>query len=278
MRELALPQRFDLAQTLDCGQAFRWEPGEEPGSWQGMAGGRFLRITQRDGLHILSCSHREYEEFWKNYFDLEGDYEGARARLSQMDPVLAEASAFAWGIRILRQDPWEALCSFIFSQNNNIPRIKGIIDRFCRLLGEETQFGWRFPAPERVAVCTPEDLAPIRCGFRAKYILSAAKRVAEEPDFLPSLSRLPLPEARKKLMEIQGVGPKVAECALLYGCHRLACFPMDVWMKRAMAVLLPQWAPEDFGDDAGLAQQYLFHYSRNHPGLFPDKQTDKKGT
>lgn len=265
---VVIPQQFDLAQTFGCGQAFRWEPAAEPDAWHGIAFGRYLKIAQRDGSHLFFCSQEEYDSLWKRYFDLEEDYGGIRSRLCEMSPVLEEASAYAPGIRILRQEPWEALCSFIISQNNNIPRIKGIIGRFCSLLGEETAGGYCFPMPERVAACTPEDLAPVRSGFRAKYLVAAGEKVAGEPGFLEEVSRLPLEDARKRLMEIKGVGPKVAECALLYGFHRTECFPLDVWMKRAMEVLLPQHRPEDFGPDAGIAQQYLFHYSRMHPELF----------
>lgn len=273
---LIIPQQFDLAQTLDCGQAFRWERTEEPDTWQGIASGRALKITQRDGSHILDCSREEFESFWKSYFDLEEDYDGIRNRLCTLSPVLKEASSYAPGIRILRQDPWEALCSFIFSQNNNIPRIKGIIGRFCMLLGEKTPAGYSFPSPKDVAGCTPEDLAPVRSGFRAKYVIAAARKLVEEPDFLEEVRRLPLDQARARLMEIRGVGPKVAECALLYGFHRTECFPLDVWMKRVMTCLLPCCKPEDFGADAGIAQQYLFHYSRMHPELFSEQTTGKE--
>ncbi|MEG1426816.1 MAG: DNA-3-methyladenine glycosylase 2 family protein, partial [Oscillospiraceae bacterium] len=115
------------------------------------------------------------------------------------------------------------------------------------------------------------DLAPIRSGFRAKYIVSAATLVATKELSLQEIYTLPLPDARQSLMRISGVGPKVAECALLYGFHRTECFPMDVWMKRAMSTLLPHMVPEDFGKNAGIAQQYLFHYSRRNPQLFAEK-------
>lgn len=273
MSEFIIPKKFDLAQTLDCGQAFRWEPVDDS-AWSGIAFGRPLTIRQTGDSHILTCSGDEYESIWRSYFDLDEDYDGIKERLSSLSPVLKEASQYAPGIRILRQDPWEAICSFIISQNNNIPRIKGIIKRFCQLLGEDTGQGCTFPTAERVSACTVEDLAPIRSGFRAKYIISAAKTVAENPEFLTGVYELAIDDARKRLMEIKGIGPKVADCALLYGFHRTECFPLDVWMKRAMAVLLPENTPGDFGADAGIAQQYIFHYSRMHPELF--KEEDRK--
>lgn len=265
-----IPALFDPAQTLDCGQAFRWQQSGEPGRWEGGAFGRALSITQEpDGLS-LSCGRQELEEIWQGYFDLEEDYGAIRRELSDMHPVLAEAAAFAPGIRILRQEPWEALCSFILSQNNNIGRIKGMIRRFCGLFGQETPgTDWRaFPSPDRVAGLSAEDLAPLRCGYRGEYVLDAARMVAGGQVDLQGIAREPAAFGREELRKIKGVGPKVAECALLYGFHKTECFPMDVWMKRAMAALLPGMRPEDFGRNAGLAQQYIFHYSRLHPELF----------
>ncbi len=269
MNTFEIPKIFDLAQTLDCGQAFRWSM-ESDDSWTGVAFGKPLKIFQTESSLIFHCDEVQYKELWQNYFDMAVDYSKIRERLSAMNPVLKEAAEYAPGIHILRQDPWEALCSFIISQNNNIPRIKGIIKRLCDLYGTETIYGCTFPSAELLSRCTVEDLAPIRSGFRAKYIISAAQTVAGDKSFLNSIYSLPIDEARKKLMTIKGVGPKVADCALLYGFHRTECFPLDVWMKRAMAVLLPENKPEDFGSDAGIAQQYIFHYSRMHPELFKE--------
>lgn len=269
------PAPFDLAQTLDCGQAFRWRelPGEGGLSrWEGAAFGKYLRLEQQGDRVWFCCPEEDLASTWRAYFDLDEDYGAKRAALSGMSPALGEAAAFAPGIRILRQEPWEALCSFIISQNNHIPRIKGIIDRLCQLLGEPIPgTAWRaFPTAQRLAGCSLEDLAPLRAGFRAKYLLDAARKVRDGQVDLRKATQAPLEEAREELRKIFGVGPKVAECALLYGCHRTECFPLDVWMKRAMATLLPGRRPEEFGENAGLAQQYLFHYSRLHPELFEE--------
>ena len=159
----AIPKCFHLAQTLDCGQAFRWRPADPQGLvWEGAAKDRYLRLEDRGETLALSCSQEELEDFWSGYFDLETDYEEKRRALSGMSPALAQAAAFAPGIRILRQDPWEALCSFLISQNNHIPRIKGIIERLCQLLGEPIgDTGWHsFPGPEKLSACSLEDLAP----------------------------------------------------------------------------------------------------------------------
>lgn len=270
------PYPFDAAETLDCGQAFRWValPGETGASlWEGVAFGKVLRVEQRGEQVWLRCSPEDYEHTWRAYFDLGEDYAPKREALAAMSPALAEAAAFAPGIRILRQEPWEALCSFILSQNNHIPRIKGIIERLCQRLGAEIPgTAWHaFPTAERLAACSLEDLAPLRAGFRAKYLLDAARKVASGQVDLARVAAASVEEGRRELQTIFGVGPKVAECALLYGFHKTECFPLDVWMKRAMATLLPGRRPEEFGENAGLAQQYLFHYSRMHPELFAEK-------
>lgn len=270
-------QDFNLAQTLECGQCFRWD-AQTDGFYAGAAFGHKLQIAETDeGILLAGITEQEYLTLWRGYFDCDFDYGKVRNMLAQADPVLAQAAQYAPGMRILRQDPWEALVSFIISQNNNIPRIKGIVGRLCSLFGEpRKELGelHEFPAAERLAELTEDDLAPLRSGFRAKYILSAAQKVASGEVDLEALRTLPMEQARQKLMTIHGVGPKVAECALLYGLHRLDAFPMDVWMKRAMAELFPGQRPEDFGEYAGIAQQYIFHYSRNHPELFEkSKQT-----
>ena len=255
-------ENFDLAQTLDCGQCFRWER-QKDGSYTGVAFGRVLNISEENRAQVLE------DELWRNYFDVQLNYSRIRTDLSEGDTVLAEAAKFAPGMRILNQEPWEALCSFIISQNNNIPRIKGIVARLCTQFGEEIGGGYfSFPTPEKLAELKVDDLAEIRSGFRAKYILSAAQKVANGEVDLAALKTAPLPEARACLMTITGVGPKVADCTLLYGLHRLEAFPMDVWMKRAMQTLFPGKEPESFGQYAGIAQQYIFHYSRNNPKLF----------
>lgn len=261
LQTVRIPASFDPDQTLDCGQSFRWEKMGD--TWQGVAFGRRLALKQEGEELVFSCTPQEFESLWRGYFDLDTDYDAIRRELSVMDPVLEKACAYAGGIRILRQEPWEALCSFIISQNNNIPRIKGIIQRLCETLGEPAAEGeFRFPTPQRMASSSLEELAPLRAGFRAKYLLSAARLVTEGKVDLQAIPHMELEKARETLMLIHGVGPKVAECALLYGFHRLEAFPLDVWMKRVMERWFPKNNPEDFGPWAGVAQQYLFHYIR----------------
>jgi len=250
---------FSLRDTLNCGQCFRWE--EQPdGSFKGIVNGKSITVFQKDDLLILPGVDDSERPFWERYFDFGTDYAALRTRFSE-DPTLKLACEKAGGIRLLQQDPWETLCSFIISQNNNIPRIKMIIARLCEQFGERTEDGYAFPAPEALAGCTVEDLAPLKAGFRAKYILDAARKVVSGELDLPALSEMPLTEARAKLMNIYGVGPKVAECALLYGFHRLDAFPIDTWIKKALQRYYPAGFP-DFAEPKGVAQQFLFHYIR----------------
>lgn len=259
---------FSLPETLDCGQCFRWKRLES-GAYQGSAFGKPLTVSMDEqGLLLQGAAKEDFQACWRAYFDLDLNYSKIRRDLAKKDPVLKKAAAFAPGIRILNQEPFETLCSFIISQNNNIPRIKGIISRLCLLFERETGSADCFPTAEMLACRREEDLEPLRAGWRAAYLLDAAEKVASGEINFKKIKALPMPEARAELMKIKGVGPKVAECVLLYGLHRLEAFPMDVWMKRAMATLFPEKDSQDFGTYAGIAQQYIFHYSRLHPELF----------
>lgn len=269
---LAIPveEGFSLADTLNCGQCFRWNETES-GWFEGVVEGRFCCVSQDDyGILLQGIADGE-EDFWRDYFDLATNYANIRTKLCK-DKTLAKAAEFAPGIRVLRQHPWETLCSFIISQNNHLARIKGIVARLCECFGDEITNGvYSFPAPERLAVLSEEDLAPLRSGFRAKYILDAARKVSTGEVVLADIKTMPLDDARAALQKIHGVGPKVAECALLYGFARMECFPMDVWMKRAMKYLFPNGLPQCAKENAGIAQQYIFHYARMCPDAFPEK-------
>ncbi len=259
---------FDLAQTLDCGQCFRWVENED-GSFSGVVSGVVATVRYSDGVLSIESDSELDEKMWISYFDLELDYGRIKSDLSKMHPVLEEASSYAGGIRILNQDPFEALITFIISQNNNIGRIKGIVERLCENFGERIdETYYTFPKAEKLASLTPDDLAPIRAGFRHRYIIDAAKKVHSGEIDLEKLRDMEYLEAQKELMKITGVGVKVADCVLLYGLHRLESFPLDVWMKRALAVLFKGYKGDEFGLYGGIAQQYIFHYSRMHKELF----------
>lgn len=256
---------FDIRQTFLCGQCFRWKE-QENGGFSGIAGGKRFFLTQtKDGAVVHDVSNEDIP-FLKNYFDLETDYDAIKARFSS-DVTLRSAIERSGGIRILRQEPFETLISFIISQNNNIPRISGIIDRLCAEFGEKTDCGYAFPTAKALDGITPEDLAPLRAGFRARYIADAVDKVNRgEVDFA-EVDAQPLDEARKTLKLITGVGDKVADCVLLFAFHKLDAFPKDVWIKRMMEEYYPQGLPDCVKGLEGIAQQYLFDYVRNNGGL-----------
>lgn len=255
--------RFSLADTLDCGQCFRWD-ADENGVYSGITGNYFMRISQSgDTLIFYNTDTETVKNIFVPYFDLDRDYDAIAEELKKVEPKLIPAEEFAPGIRIMAQQPWETLCSFIISQNNNIPRIKGIISRLCENFGEKIEGGFTFPSADVTAKLDVDALAPLRCGFRAKYIIDAAKKVSGGVVDLESLRTLDIAQARTELMKICGVGPKVAECTLLYGLGRLEAFPVDVWMKRVMAEYFPNGTPLLESRYAGVAQQYLFHRIRN---------------
>ena len=259
---LKLSDPFSLSQTLDCGQAFRFEELAN-GRWGGVACNRYLEleITADQTVVLYNVNEKEFENIWRDYFDLDRNYSEIIEKISTNE-VLKNASEYSKGIRVLNKPPWETLCSFIISQNNNIKRIKGIISRLCETYGEETPGGYTFPTAQKLATLTPEDLAPLRAGFRAKYIIDAAKKVANGEVNLEALKDLPYGEAQAELLKIKGVGPKVADCALLFSHRHIDAFPKDVWIKRALTVLFGGELPKEAVPYAGIVQQYIFFYAR----------------
>lgn len=254
-------ENFNLSQILDCGQAFRWRNTSE-NTWEGIAFGRYLKISQTETtICFFDTTMDDFNNIWKSYFDVERDYSLIVNSLSGNN-ILKSAANFGKGIRILRQDSWEALCSFIISQNNNIPRIKGIIERLCENFGDKINGGYAFPTADKISTLSLEDLAVLRSGFRAKYILDAAKKVASGEIDLNKIAKLPTDSARLELTKIYGVGEKVADCTLLYGMGHINAFPKDVWIKRAINVLFGGELKESECDYAGIIQQYIFFYAR----------------
>ena len=254
---------LDLDLTLDCGQAFRWENNED-GSYSGVAGGHYLKIRKENGDLIFENTDIEvFNDFWVNYFDLNRDYRAICEKLKEDDLLRSTIDEY-YGIRILNQEPWEALCSFVISQQNNIKRIKLIISRLCKAYGNDLGNGYySFPSAERLSSLSVEDFEALGCGYRAKYLEKLSKDVASGKIDLQKIKTLSLDEARKELLNIYGVGIKVANCALLFGFGFLSAFPVDVWMKRVMEYY-PNGLPECFSGVEGIAQQYLFHWARNN--------------
>ena len=253
---------FDAALSVDCGQSFRWKSVLE-NEVCGVAFGKTLNFIQdEEKVTFLNVTEEDFLKIWVPYFDLDRDYSAICNRL-ETDYYLKKAVTECPGIRILRQDSWEALCSFIISQNNNIPRIKGIIERLCATLGDPIDSReFSFPSAEKIAAAGIEALAPLRAGFRAKYIIDAAEKVASGEINLQKIALAPLDEGRDELIKIKGVGEKVAQCALLYGFGKVDAFPVDVWVKRIMADLYPDGLPECTNGVRGIAQQYPFHWYR----------------
>jgi len=221
----------------------------------------------------------EFEGIWRGYFDLDTDYAGIRAKLTAGDDVMKSAAGNAPGIRLLNQDPWECLISFIISQNNNIPRIKKIIESISKKYGEAITDGvYAFPSPEALEKAEIPDYMECGTGFRAKYIADAVKRVNSGELNMDKLSAMTTGGLSIKLMEVYGVGRKVSDCVALFSYGRRELFPVDVWVKRVMEHFyfggnsvrtdeIHKLASERFGGYAGYAQQYLFHYARQFDGF-----------
>lgn len=256
---------LNLALTLDCGQAFRWKPCGQ-GKWHGIALGKALTLEQKeDCLIFFDTTMEDYQNNWKKYFDFDRDYDRILEAFSQ-DFLLGETVRQYYGIRILRQDSWEALLSFVFSSSNNIKRIRGFLDKLSQQYGDDLGSGdFAFPGPERLAQVTEQELRALGAGYRAPYLLDCARKVAGGLVDLDEIKRMPLEQAREQLMQIKGVGVKVAECALLFGFDHLDAFPVDRWINRVLAYY-PQGLPPYFKGHEGIAQQYMFHYARMHLG------------
>jgi N-glycosylase/DNA lyase len=268
---------FDAEHTFDCGQCFRWIR-EEDGSYTGVARGRVVNISGRNGsIEIKNTTLEDFEDIWFDYLDLGRDYSALKANVSR-DDTMRKAVAFGSGIRLLRQEPWETLVSFVISANNRIPRIKKVVASIAAAYGEEIRYAGRswftFPGPERLAGCSLKDLELCKAGFRCKYILETARRVASGEFDLQKLKAPDREEARSLLLQLPGVGYKVADCTLLCSGARPDVFPTDVWVKRVMEELyfkreasfkeIWRFAQDYFGEHAGIAQQYLFFYAREN--------------
>ncbi len=260
---------FQLEETFFCGQCFRWVKDED-GTFYGTVANHAVKMYYHDPKTIYLESSNPDLIYWSRYFSFSSDYNEIEAFLSN-DEKLRPCIKAGNGIRILHQDLWETIVSYIISANNNIPRIKKIIDKLCFLYGEKIDFDGKvfygFPTPERLAALELSDLAEIRAGFRDKYILDAAKKVTSGEVDLKKITAMNDAEAKTELMKIKGIGSKVADCVLLFALGRYKTFPQDVWTKRIVNQLygveekdIESFVSEKFGDKAGMAQQYLYYY------------------
>ncbi|MEW6228803.1 MAG: DNA glycosylase [Bacillota bacterium] len=273
---------FNLKETLESGQAFRWA-GEDV--FTGVVRGRVLRVRQDgDELVLMTPVDDEAVHMVIRYFALDMDHASIERRLVEKDAALEWAVGFSPGLRLLRQDPWECLISFILSARNAIPLIRRTVEQIARTYGdpivaEEGSEGpgttcfFSFPTPGRLASASVLDLVNCGAGFRSQYVKVTAERIASGDFSLAGLKDLGYDKAKAKLMELRGVGEKVADCVLLFSLGFYEAFPIDVWMTRVMRYIyfggrkvptsvIAEFARRRFGDLAGYAQQYLFHYAR----------------
>jgi N-glycosylase/DNA lyase len=256
-------ENFDPFVSCECGQCFRFSRVSD-NEYILFARNRSLNIKRLgEGWLFSDIDEDEFCESFVEYFDLARDYSQIIKDFS-FDKNIARAAATGCGIRIFRQDPFEALISFIISANNNIPRIKKIIESLCALLGERTEYGYSFPTAEKIKNAGIEGLAPIKAGFRAKYIVDAAEKIANGEISLEYIKGCGYRTALEELKRIKGVGDKVANCVLLFGFGYYEAFPIDVWVKRVISKYYGEdFDPASLGGYAGIAQQYLFYYERN---------------
>lgn len=267
-------RNFDPKHIFECGQSFRWKV-EDDNSYTTIAYGKVLNVKRENNDIIMNNTNLDdFYNIWYNYFDLGRDYDEIKEELSK-DPILKEAIRFGEGIRILNQEPFETIISFIISANNQIPRIKKSIELISRNYGEKiegTEY-YSFPKAEKLAEAKPEDLKEIcRVGFRAERIVETSKIIASGGLDINKIYELPKEEGKELLLKLPGVGNKVSECILLFGFKKSDAFPVDVWVKRVMEFfylkedtdvkLIGDYGAKLFGSLAGFAQQYLFYYAR----------------
>ena len=277
------PKTFDLKDIFECGQCFRWNK-EENGSYTGIWKENIVNIKKEGQDYVFTgiCKNQNLEEEIYHYFDLDRNYEQIKKELSKKDKYMKTSIAYGKGIRILNQDLWETIISFIISANNNIPRIKGIVERLSKTYGNKIEWNgkeyYTFPTPMQLKDVTVEEYRQLGLGFRDIRLYETTKMVLEGKVDLQELKNNPNTIAvREKLLTLSGVGPKVADCILLFSdLKRLEVFPIDVWVRRVMNDLyiqnedeakvskkqIEKIARNKFGNLAGLAQQYLFYWRR----------------
>ncbi len=275
-------KNFNVGKTLECGQAFNFEKLDE-NYYKLTAFKRVLFVKQyeykdeykyENKVEMYPTTEEDFNNVWVEYFDLKTDYDEIYNKFIK-DEVLKPLVEYGEGIRILKQEKWECLISFIISQNNRIPQIKKCINYFAENYGDKIENGYAFPTPEQLASKSIEELKESKVGFRAKYINDCTMKVVNKELMIEEIANLPREEVAKELLKIKGVGIKVANCVLLFAYAKADAFPVDVWIKRAMEVLyfngeeqkledIQTFAEEKFGEYSGIVQQYIFYYAREN--------------
>ena len=274
---------FEPKHIFECGQCFRWDE-EQDGNYTGIVKNNVINVKKVDNSIVFeSLGADNLEELVIDYFDLNRDYEKIKDELSKIDEYLANSIKYGSGIRILNQDLWETIISFIISANNNIPRIKGIINRISQKYGTEIEWKgkryYTFPTVENLAKATVEDLRSLGLGFRDIRVYNTTHKILEKQVDLEKLHQeVDTQKVRDTLLTLDGVGPKVADCILLFSTlKRFDVFPIDVWVRRVMNELyiknedetkvnkkdIEKLAKEKYGNLEGIAQQYLFYWKRD---------------
>jgi len=281
-------ENFEPKHIFECGQCFRWNE-EKDGSYTGVVGNNVINVKKEyNNIIIIKGIFKDnIKNVCTEYFDLETDYNKIKTTLANIDNNMKKSIEYGSGIRILKQDPWEALISFIISANNNIPRIKGIIEKISKKYGNEIQWNgskyYTFPTPSELSKASVKDLRLLGLGFRDSRVFETTKIINENKIDLKKLEKIEDTNIlREELLKLPGVGPKVADCIMLFSMKKYEVFPIDVWVKRVVTELyfpdaitenkikninnkkILELAENKFGKLAGLAQQYLFYYRRNN--------------
>lgn len=257
---------FNIEHILDCGQVFRYR---KTGDCYTLFAKNHNCLLRKENDRVII--ETDDVSFFVDYFDLERDYTAIKKELVRYDGM-KRALDFGYGIRLLNQDPYEMIISFIVSANNNIPRIKKIIERMCEGLGERVGDGYAFPTPRAIASAEKKFFTDIGAGYRDEYLFESSKMLLDMD--LEAIRRADTKEARKALLSLKGVGKKVADCILLFGFKKTDLFPMDVWSKRIYLSLgyaedndigrMSARLVERYGELSGYAQQYLYYYFREN--------------
>ena len=274
---------FEPKHIFECGQCFRWNLDENK-NYIGVIKDGVLKVEKKENKIIITgviIDNKDIKDICKEYFDLDNNYEDIKMKLSKIDDNLKNSITYGYGIRILKQDLWETIISFIISANNNIPRIKGIIERLSKNYGKEIIWNnksyYTFPTKEEMSNVSVDELRKLGLGFRDKRVYDTTHILLENSKILENLEKEENTEkVREQLLELPGVGPKVADCIMLFALKRFEVFPIDVWVRRVMNDLyikeedetkvnkrqIENLAKEKYKKLAGLAQQYLFYWRR----------------